>query len=166
MTAPADKPAAKPADSVARVQAALAAAGLSAQVLRMPASTRTAAEAAAACGCLEAQIVKSLVFEGETTGRLVLLLVSGAHQADPALAAAAAGEPLRRADPKRVRAETGFAIGGVAPLGHLAPLPVWIDETLLAHAQVWAAAGAPDAVFPIAPADLAAAAGATPARLA
>lgn len=152
--------------SVARVRAALSAAGLRAEVRRMPASTRTAEEAAAACGCSVAQIVKSLVFEGESTGRLILLLVSGAHRADPRLAAAAAGEGLKRADPRRVRAETGFAIGGVAPLGHLTASPVWMDETLMLFPTVWAAAGAPDAVFEVEPGALAAAAGATVAKLA
>lgn len=95
-----------------------------------------------------------------------LLLVSGAYSADPALAEAAAGEPLERADPKRVRAETGFAIGGVAPIGHLAPVSSWMDETLLAHPSIWAAAGAPDAVFEIAPQALVDLTGATIATLA
>lgn len=152
--------------SVDRVLQATEASGLDIRVRKMPASTRTAEDAAAACGCDVAQIVKSMIFEGAETGALKLLLVSGRHQADLALAAAAVGEPLGRADPKRVRAETGFAIGGVAPLGHLTPVPCWIDETLLAFETVWAAAGAPDTVFETDPRALQAATRAISIRLA
>ncbi len=120
----------------------------------MPASTRTAEEAAAACGCAVGQIVKSLVFQGNRSGRLYLLLVSGANRVDMAKAAAQAGEPLDRADPRLVRERTGFAIGGVAPIGHLGPCPVLMDEDLLAYEVVWAAAGAPNAVFSVDPAKL------------
>ena len=137
--------------SVKRVQAAAEAAGQAIEVIRMPESTRTAEEAAAACGCDVGQIVKSLIFQCAETGGMKLLLVAGDRQADMAKAAAVAGEPLVRADAKRVREETGFAIGGVAPIGHLKPVPTWIDQRLLDHATVWAAAGAPNAVFEIAP---------------
>ncbi|MFV0473919.1 MAG: YbaK/EbsC family protein [Pikeienuella sp.] len=146
--------------SVRRVQEAAEAAGLSIEILRMPESTRTAAEAAAACGCAVAQIVKSMIFEGADSGALKLLLVSGAHEVDPARAAAVLGEGLSRADPKRVREETGFAIGGVAPIGHLAAIETWMDAALLEHDVVWAAAGAPNAVFSIGPQALRAATGA------
>ena len=152
--------------SVARVRKSAEALGLEIETRKMPASTRTAEDAALACGCDVAQIVKSLVFEGRESGHLKLLLVSGRHQADMELAKTAAGEPLQRADPKRVREETGFAIGGVAPLGHLHPLPCWIDETLLAFEDVWAAAGAPDTVFRVSPRALMDAIGAAAARLA
>jgi len=151
--------------SVNRVKAAAEAAGLSTEILRMPDSTRTAEEAAAACGCDVAQIVKSLIFKGAESGALKLLLVSGSNQVDLEKAAAAAGEPLERADPKEVREITGFAIGGVAPIGHLAPVATWMDETLLSHKTVWAAAGAPNAVFEVDPAALRDAAGATVAAL-
>lgn len=151
--------------SVKRVERALAAAGLTVETLKMPATTRTAQEAAAACGCDVAQIVKSLIFEGVESGKLVLLLVSGNHQADMDRAAEAVGETLKRADPKRVREETGFAIGGVAPLGHKNTPPCWMDETLLAFATVWAAAGAPDSVFEVDPRALCVAIGATPTVL-
>ncbi len=154
------------AGSVERVAEALRAAGVEAEIRRMPASTRTAEEAAAACGCEVARIVKSLVFRGAGSGTLTLLLVSGAHGADPALAEAAAGEPLERAEAKVVRRETGFAIGGVAPVGHVAPVRTLMDETLMAHPTVWAAAGAPDAVFEIAPESLLALTGARLVRLA
>lgn len=137
--------------SVARVEAAAKAAGIAIEVRRTPQTTRTAQEAADACGCAVAQIVKSLIFEGARSGTLKLLLVSGAHDVDPDIAARIIGEPLVRADPKRVRKETGFAIGGVAPIGHLAPIDTWMDMALADHDLVWAAAGAPNAVFSIAP---------------
>ncbi|WP_028466819.1 YbaK/EbsC family protein [Nisaea denitrificans] len=151
--------------SVNRVKAAAEAAGLTIEILRMPDSTRTAAEAAAACGCDIAQIVKSLIFKGGETGALKLLLVSGANQVDLEKAAALVGEPLERADPKEVREITGFAIGGVSPLGHLTPVTTWMDETLLGFGTVWAAAGAPNAVFEITGTALRDATGATIADL-
>lgn len=151
--------------SVKRVQAAAEAAGLDVEVVRMPDSTRTAEEAAAACGCEVAQIVKSLIFKGVESSKLKLLLVSGSNQVDLAKAAALAGEPLERADPKEVREITGFAIGGVAPIGHLVPVDTWIDESLLSFETVWAAAGAPNAVFEVSPKALKGAAGAVAANL-
>ena len=146
---------------MARVEAALEAAGLASTIERMPASTRTAEEAAAACGCAPGQIVKSLIFAGGGTGALKLLLVPGDRQADMDRAAALAGEALTRADPKIIRQITGFAIGGVAPIGHLTPIETWMDRTFLEHDVIWAAADAPNAVFPIAPPALAEIAGAT-----
>ncbi|MEQ8333286.1 YbaK/EbsC family protein [Nisaea sp.] len=151
--------------SVNRVKAAAEAAGLTVEILRMPDSTRTAAEAAAACGCDVAQIVKSLIFKGGESGELKLLLVSGANQVDLEKVAALVGEPLERADPKDVREITGFAIGGVSPLGHLTPVATWMDETLLGFETVWAAAGAPNAVFEVTGDALKNAAGATVAAL-
>lgn len=152
--------------SVKRVEAAAAAAGRKIEVVRMPEATRTAEEAAKACGCDVAQIVKSLIFRGAETGALKLLLISGARQADLAKAAKIVGEPLERADARLVRDETGFAIGGVAPIGHKAPVSTWIDKSLLGHGTVWAAAGAPNAVFEIAPDRLVEMAGATVADIA
>lgn len=151
--------------SVNRVKAAAKAAGLETEIRRMPDSTRTAAEAAAACGCMVAQIVKSLIFKGGKSGDLKLLLVSGANEVDLDKAAALLGEPLERADPKEVREITGFAIGGVAPIGHLVSVETWMDETLLDFDTVWAAAGAPNAVFEVASAALAKATGATLAKV-
>jgi len=139
---------------VERVREALAAGGLSAEVREMPASTRTAPDAAAAVGCTVAQIVKSLVFRGATSGRPLLALVSGKNRADEAKLAAHFGEPILRADADFVRERTGFAIGGVAPLGHAEPLIPLVDRDLMAFDVVWAAAGAPNAVFPVAPDDL------------
>lgn len=132
----------------------------------MGASTRTAEEAAAQCGCGVAQIVKSLVFQGETSGRLYLFLVSGVNQLDLAKASELAGEALKRADPRHIRDETGFAIGGVSPIGHRIAIPAFADETLLGFDKVWAAAGAHDAVFAAEPKALVAAAKARVAALA
>lgn len=152
--------------SIGRVREAAAAAGLPIEIRRMGESTRTAEEAARECGCAVAQIVKSLVFEGRTSGRLYLFLVSGASQLALDKAAALAGESLTRADPRRVRDETGFAIGGVAPIGHKAAIAAFADEKLLGQDTVWAAAGAHDAVFPAAPDALIRAAGASVTDLA
>ena len=146
--------------SLARVRSALAAAGLKAAPLEMPAETRTAEQAAAAAGCALDQIVKSILFQGADSGRLYLFLTAGGNRVDETRASALAGETLVRADGQTVRAVTGFAIGGVAPLGHLTPLPVWMDPRLLEFDTVWAAAGTPRHIFPAAPADLARAAGA------
>lgn len=153
---------AKQGGSVERVRRAAEDAGLDVEIREMPASTRTAEEAAAACGCELDQIVKSLVFARADGAGLVLLLVAGGNRADMAAAARAAGGALERADPKLVRAETGFAIGGVAPVGSLAPLPVFHDPRLLDFDLVWAAAGAPNAVFSVEPRALIAAVGAKP----
>ncbi len=140
--------------SVRRVEKAIADLKLSVSVKIMPDSTRTAEDAASACDCAVGQIVKSMIFEGVETRTLKLLLVSGLHDVDLNKAADLFGEQLTRADPKRVRSETGFAIGGVSPIGHLSAPETWIDETLLGYDIVWAAAGAPNAVFSVSPVDL------------
>jgi prolyl-tRNA editing enzyme YbaK/EbsC (Cys-tRNA(Pro) deacylase) len=146
--------------SAQRVQAAIDAKGLGAQVRHMPQSTRTAEEAAAACGCAVGQIVKSLVFRGAASGKPYLLLVSGANRVNEKAVAGRIGEALKRPDADYVRSLTGFAIGGIPPLGHDTALETFIDEALLAFAEVWAAAGTSDAVFPVAPDTLAQATGA------
>lgn len=148
-----------------RVQEALKAKAVDAQVRHMPASTRTAQEAADACGCQVGQIVKSLVFRGTQSGKPYLLLVSGANRVDEKAAAAQVGEPLDRPDAQFVREATGFAIGGIPPLGHARSIATFMDETLLGYEVVWAAAGTPDAVFPIAPERLAEAVGARTIRV-
>ena len=140
--------------SVDRVMAAASNAGLEVEIVTMPESTRTAAEAASACGCSVAQIVKSLVFRKAGTQDLVLLLVAGDRQVDLEAAHRAIGTELEKADAKLVREISGFAIGGVSPLGHKSPIPVFIDPSLLDHQLVWAAAGAPNAVFSAAPGKL------------
>ncbi len=140
--------------SLKRVTEVLAAAGLAAPPVEMAQETRTAPQAAAAAGCALDQIAKSILFQGAQSGRVYLFVTAGGNQVDPGRAAALAGEALVRADAAVVRAQTGFAIGGVAPLGHPAPLPVWLDPRLMDFATVWAAAGTPRHIFPIAPADL------------
>jgi prolyl-tRNA editing enzyme YbaK/EbsC (Cys-tRNA(Pro) deacylase) len=148
-------------DAVQRVANAARAAGLAIDVKVMPASTRTAEDAAAACGCDVAQIVKSLIFKGKASGRPYLLLVSGGNRVNEKAMAATLGEEIVRPDADFVRAATGFAIGGIPPLGHATPLTPWLDEDLLQFGTVWAAAGTPSAVFAVDPKALAAATGAT-----
>ncbi|HSM38835.1 MAG TPA: YbaK/EbsC family protein [Candidatus Limnocylindrales bacterium] len=151
--------------NVARVTRAAADAGLEISVVRFPEGTRTAEDAARAVGCEVGQIVKSLVFMAD--GRAVVAMVSGAHRLDPARLAAALGAgQVRRASGDEAREATGYAIGGVPPLGHHADLRVLMDRHLLAHERVWAAAGLPDAVFAVEPRRLAEAAGARVTELA
>ncbi|MCO5133656.1 MAG: YbaK/EbsC family protein [Phyllobacteriaceae bacterium] len=140
--------------SIERVRAALAASGLALEAVELDASTRTAQEAADAIGCTVSQIVKSLVFRGEDTGEVILVLASGTNRVDEKHMAATAGEVLGRADADFVRAETGFAIGGVAPVGHIRPVKTFIDRDLQQYAEIWAAAGKPNAVFRLTPDDL------------
>lgn len=131
--------------SVERVRAALLAAGHPDTITEFPAGTRTAADAAAAVGCSVAQIAKSIVFRAE--GRAVVVITSGANRVDTARAETALGAKLSRADGDWVRAMTGFAIGGVAPLGHLSAPLLLLDEDLLALDPIWAAAGSPRHAF-------------------
>jgi len=143
------------ARSAARVAAVARDLGLAIRVVEMPSTTRTAEEAAAACGCDVAEIVKSLVFKGASSGAPYLLLVSGRNRVDEAAVAVSIGEALERMPGKEVRTVTGFAIGGIPPFGHATPIAVFIDEDLLGHARVWAAAGTPHAVFEVDPKALA-----------
>jgi prolyl-tRNA editing enzyme YbaK/EbsC (Cys-tRNA(Pro) deacylase) len=140
--------------SAQRVQDALTALGLPCRVVELPGSTRTAQEAADAVGCMVGQIVKSLIFRGARTDTPILVLASGANRVDERRLGELVGEPIAKADAAFVRAHTGFAIGGVAPLGHPAPLKTYIDADLLQYAEIWAAAGTPNAVFALTPADL------------
>lgn len=148
--------------SVGRVEAVLRAAGSDARIIDMG-DCRTAADAAASCGCAVDQIVKSIVFRGEESGRCLLFLTAGGQRVDPTMAAGLAGEALGKADAAFIRAETGFAIGGVSPVGHLGPVAAWWDRHLSAFDTVWAAAGSPRHVFPIAPRELLRITGATEA---
>lgn len=145
-------PTAELPSAAARVQAALRAAGSAADIVVLPASARTAPEAAAACGVELGQIVKSLVFQG--TRGLWLILVAGDNRVHEKRLGRLLGDTLARADADAVRAATGFAIGGIPPMGHATPLPTVMDETLMRFDVVWAAAGTPHAVFPEAPATL------------
>ena len=135
-----------------RVRAALEAASLECEIRTLPDSTRTAVEAAAAVGCSVGEIAKSLVFRAGD--RAVVAVMSGDNRLDPARLAAAIGEGVRRADADFVRATTGFAIGGVPPLGHAMPVEVYMDEDLFRFDEIWAAAGSPYSVFAVAPARL------------
>ena len=137
--------------SAARVEEAARQAGLAIEVTVMAQSTRTAEEAAAACACAVGQIVKSLVFRGAATKKPILLLVSGANRVDERAVARYVGEKLERPDADYVREVTGFAIGGIPPLGHAAPLTTYMDADLLNYDVVWAAAGTPAAVFKVEP---------------
>jgi Cys-tRNA(Pro) deacylase len=146
--------------AIDRVRAALQAAGLTADIAEFPAGTRTAEDAARALGTSVAQIVKSLVFLADA--RPILVLASGANRVDVGkLAAAAGARVIRKADAVIVREVTGYAIGGVPPMGHRRVLPTFLDQDLLAYDVVYAAAGTPTAVFPVAPRALLGAAGAT-----
>jgi len=137
------------------VQQALQALGFALEVVELPDSTRTAAEAAQAVGCQVGQIVKSLVFKAKRSQRPVLVVASGANRVNEKAIEALIGEPFGRADADFVRQRTGFAIGGVPPVGHSERLETFIDEDLLQHAEIWAAAGTPNAVFRLTPGDLA-----------
>ena len=134
--------------SVERVRAALLAAGHPDSITQFPAGTRTAADAAAAVGCGVAQIG----FRGGM--RAVVVITSGANRGDQAKAEAALGVKLGRADADWVRQTTGFAIGGVAPVGHVAEPLLLMDADLMALDPIWAAAGSPSHVFRTTPAEL------------
>ncbi len=151
--------------SAQKVAHALQESGLDASIIEMRTPTRTADEAAAACGCTPGQIVKSLVFRGNATGSPVLLLVSGANRVDLETVAEPLGEALTRPDASYVRDVTGYAIGGIPPLGHATPLRTFFDVDLLAYPVVWAAAGTPTCVFAAQPDRLAEAASAEPIRM-
>lgn len=138
--------------AVERVRAALREKGVDTEIVEFAQSTRTAQEAADAIGTSVAQIVKSLVFVAG--GRPFLALVSGANQADTDTLAALMGAPVERADARTVREATGFAIGGVPPVGHATSLVTFIDQDLLQFEEVYAAAGTPHAIFRIAPQEL------------
>ena len=140
--------------SLKRVRETLEAAGLGAEILEMPGGTRTAQEAADAAGCALDQIVKSIIFRGQADGHVVLFLTAGGNRVDDAKAGAVAGAPLGKADAELIRAETGFAIGGVAPIGHLRPIRAFFDPRLAAFDVVWAAAGTPRHIFAAHPADI------------
>ena len=141
-------------DGPGRFVAAAKRLGLEVALTEHAASTRTAEEAAAACSCAVGQIVKSLVFKGRKSGTPYMLLVSGDNRVNQKDVAAQIGEPLDRPDAGFVRDLTGFAIGGIPPLGHDTPLATFMDEDLFRFEAIWAAAGSPNAVFPTAPAEL------------
>lgn len=132
-----------------RVAQLLRDAGIDGAPVEFEQPTRTSAEAAAAIGCSVAEIAKSIVFRGAESGEAVIVVASGANRVSEAKVAALVGEKLARADAQFVREATGYAIGGVAPLGHAKPVKLLLDEDLRRFATVWAAAGTPFSVFPI-----------------
>jgi prolyl-tRNA editing enzyme YbaK/EbsC (Cys-tRNA(Pro) deacylase) len=140
--------------SVERVRAALAAAGLDAEIVELPGAARTARAAAEFLGCGVAQIANSLVFRALASDAALLVLSSGARRVDLERLTAIIGEPVAKADAEFVRARTGFAIGGVAPVGHAATLRSYVERSLAAHDPLWAAAGHPHTVFRLSYADL------------
>ncbi len=139
------------APATERFSAAAATLGLSVTIVEHETSSRTAQDAAASCNCDVAQIVKSLVFRGAESGRPILLLVSGANKVNERATAQRIGEALERPDAAYVRDVTGYAIGGIPPLGHKQPMATYMDEALLDFVTVWAAAGTPNAVFSAVP---------------
>jgi prolyl-tRNA editing enzyme YbaK/EbsC (Cys-tRNA(Pro) deacylase) len=140
--------------SAQKVQAALQAMNLPCQVVELPDSTRTAVEAAQAVGCQVGQIVKSLIFMGAESRRPILVVASGINRVNESHLAALVGEPIKKADAEFARAHTGYAIGGIPPVGLASQITTFIDEDLLAYHSVWAAAGTPHAVFELDPAYL------------
>jgi Cys-tRNA(Pro) deacylase len=143
------------ARSADTVQKALAEKGHAFKVVQLDSSTRTAHEAAVTIGCEVAHIVKSLVFKTSETHQAILVLVSGSNHVNQTILAQELGEKILKADADFVRAVTGFAIGGIPPLGHKTPMLTFIDEDLLQYSELWAAAGTPNAVFKLHSKDLA-----------
>jgi prolyl-tRNA editing enzyme YbaK/EbsC (Cys-tRNA(Pro) deacylase) len=140
--------------SAQRVQDTLRRLGYPFSVLESDTHTRTAQQAADLVGCDLGQIVKSLIFKGGQTGKPILVLTSGVNRADEALVSRYAGEPIGRADPDFVREVTGYAIGGVPPVGHNQPIETYLDQDLLQYQSLWAAGGTPNSLFELTPAAL------------
>jgi prolyl-tRNA editing enzyme YbaK/EbsC (Cys-tRNA(Pro) deacylase) len=140
--------------SAQKIQAQLHSLGYEYTVIEHSESTRTAQEAADRAGCELGQIVKSLIFRGRDSGKPILVLTSGANRVDQNRISRYAGEPIGRADADFVRAVTGFAIGGVPPVGHIQTMETYIDEDFLQYPTIWAAAGTPNAIFELKTEDL------------
>ncbi|SCM68369.1 YbaK/EbsC family protein [Donghicola eburneus] len=139
--------------SLKRVRQALIDAGFEPEILEMG-ETRTAQQAADAANCHVDQIAKSIIFRGETSGEAILFLTAGGNKVCADKASALAGEPLGKADATLIRSQTGFAIGGVSPVGHLNPIRAFLDPRLLEFSEIWAAAGTPRHIFSLKPQDL------------
>ena len=148
-----------------KVQDLLTSRGFDCKVIEFAESTRTSQEAADRAGCTLGQIAKSMIFKGMTTQTAILVLTSGANRVDEKRIGQYAGEPIGRADADFVRRATGFAIGGVPPLGHAQPMKTYMDEDLTQHTTVWAAAGTPNAIFELSPQALQEMTGATIVRV-
>ena len=142
-------------DTAQKIQNELTALGIAGKVIELPDSTRTAVEAGQAIGCTVAQIVKSLVFKGAVSSKPVLIEASGVNRVNERAVYALIGEEIVKADADFVREKTGYAIGGIPPVGHASVMGVvLIDEDLLQYEELWAAAGTPHAVFPLTPQEL------------
>lgn len=137
-----------------KVQEVLRSLGCDCTVIEFSESTRTAQEAALRAGCELGQIVKSLVFRGQSSGKPILVLVSGANRVDETQLSRLTSETIGRADANFVRSATGYVIGGVPPVGYTQNIETYLDEDLLRYATVWAAAGTPNAIFEISPQEL------------
>ena len=137
-----------------KIQDLLHSLGYDYTVIEHAESTRTAQEAAERAGCELGQIVKSLIFKGKTTGKPILVLTSGANRVDEKRISEYAGERISRADADFVRSVTGFAIGGVPPIGHAQRMETYLDEDFLQYRTIWAAAGTPNAIFELKTDDL------------
>lgn len=140
--------------SARKIQQALEQRGVKLQVVELSQSTRTSQEAAHAIGCEVGQIVKSVIFKAKRSGRPILVIASGVNRVDERKIEELIGEPLGKADADFVRARTGFVIGGVPPVCHDEPIQTFIDQDLLSHRELWAAAGTPNAVFRLTPDEL------------
>ena len=140
--------------SAQKIQDLLASLGYAYAVIEHAESTRTAQEAADRAGCELGQIVKSLIFRGKTSGKPILVLTSGSNRVDEKRISGYAGEPIGRAEADFVRNVTGFAIGGVPPIGHSAKMETYLDEDFLPFETIWAAAGTPNAIFELKTPDL------------
>jgi len=143
------KPAQHP--TALRVAQCLRDAGLEPRVVEFEQPTRTSAEAAAAIGCEVAQIAKSIVFRGTQSGQAIVVVASGTNRVSEAKVSVLVDEALARADADFVRDATGYAIGGVAPIGHAKPVKLLLDEDLRRYGEIWAAGGTPFSVFPLTP---------------
>ncbi|HHX26571.1 MAG TPA: YbaK/EbsC family protein [Firmicutes bacterium] len=137
-----------------RIQDLLESLGFDYTVIELPDTTRTAIDAANSVGCTVGQIAKSLIFRGKRTGKPILIIASGSNRVNEKRIAEYIGEPIEKADAEFVRTATGFAIGGVPPLGHLQDIRTFIDEDLLQHERIWAAGGTPNSVFQLEAKDL------------
>ncbi|MGE5378354.1 MAG: YbaK/EbsC family protein [Bacteroidota bacterium] len=140
--------------SAQKVQDTLTSLGFDYTVVEHAGSTRTAQEAADRAGCELGQIVKSLIFKGKDSGKPILVLTSGANRVDEKRISEYAGEAIVRPDADYVRSVTGFAIGGVPPIGHVQKMETYIDEDFQMYGTIWAAAGTPNAIFELKTSDL------------
>jgi prolyl-tRNA editing enzyme YbaK/EbsC (Cys-tRNA(Pro) deacylase) len=140
--------------SAMKVQQALNTFGMQLEVIELPASTRTAQEAAQAIGCQVGQIAKSLIFQALTSHKPIMVIASGSNRVSEKVIEGLIGEAIGKADADFVRQRTGFVIGGVPPVGHTEPMDSFIDQDLSQYHEIWAAAGTPHAVFRLTPDDL------------